>query len=198
MGGYGSGPQDNKCSTSAAKRIDIRYMRRQGLLRHGRVSLLHWKRGGEAAGHIRYTVYADALGLDYKVSANGGEWRPIRYSVQLEAIPCRYGGERRYFRCPDKTCNRRCEVLYLTQLYFLCRRCSRHLYPSQKGDKLDKLRWAREQIGERIFEDWDGSGGWRKRKWMHRRTFERAVLKYQKAETDWNIEYRRRAELLLS
>src|SRR5690606_1353401 len=114
MGGYGSGPSDNKLDTSEAKRVDVRYMRRHKLLRPGFSGLLSWTRGGKPNGNIGYSVKHDssAIILDYKISEKGGEWQPMTITVPLEVTPCRYGGARQYFQCPNLRCRRRCEVLY--------------------------------------------------------------------------------------
>lgn len=198
MGGYNSGPHSPKPATSEAKRVDIRYMRRHGLLRPYHGGALQWTCNGEPSGHIRYTVYQESIELAYKVSVNGGDWQDVWYTVQLEDVPCRYGGVRHYFRCPARNCNRRCEVLYYSNnLYFLCRKCCGYLYPSQKGDKLDQLRWAQGQIGERIFEDWNGSEGWRKRKGMHWRTFENRLARYQELDAAWGLEYLERVKAIV-
>lgn len=43
---------------------------------------------------------------------------------------------------------------------------------------LDQLIDQKHKLGKRIFEDYDGYG-WRKRKGMHQKTFDRLHLKYQ-------------------
>ncbi|GAB3288858.1 hypothetical protein GCM10027297_34410 [Parahaliea aestuarii] len=199
MGGWGSGPQSSEPDTSEARRVDIRFMRKHCLLQPGYSSSLHWTCRGEPSGHIRYTVAQDAsaLTLDYKVQLYGGDWEPMKYTVPLEALPCRYGGERQYFHCPNRQCARRCEVLYSYGQYFLCRHCCGYLYPSQKGDRLDKLLEAKRKIGARIFEDWDGVDGWCKRKGMHWRTFEGQFRRYRQLEDAWQGEFYHRARGLL-
>jgi len=149
---------------------------------------LRWTHRGETSGRIKFRITQDsgALILYYRTRKNGEAWQPITLPVPLEATPCRYGGVRQYFLCPDQGCRRRCEVLYLNGVYFLCRKCCRYLYPSQKGNRLDKLVEARLKVGARIFEDWDGSGGWRKRKGMHWRTFERDRQTYEALEAAWS------------
>lgn len=198
MGGYGSGPQYRRPSTSEAMRVDIRYMRKNSLLRSGKIGSLHWSCGGRPSGDIRYSVAHNggALILDYKVREVGGEWQPMILTVPLVTRPCRYGGERQYFQCPNVRCRRRCEVLYSCGVYFLCRECCGYLYPSQKGDRLDKLVAARNKIGARIFEDWTGSEGWRKRKGMHWQTFEQHHHTYLALDEAWSREFYDRSKKL--
>jgi hypothetical protein len=158
------------------------------LLQPGCAGSLNWTRRGEPSGNIHYRVdgNGEALILDYHAREHGREWEKVTFAIPLESVPCRYGGERQYFCCPNMRCNRRCEVLYSRSIYFLCRTCCGYLYPSQKGDKLDKLRDARDKLGARVFEDWDGSHGWRKRKGMHWRTFERERLRFREIDMAWN------------
>ncbi len=198
MGGWGSGPQSSKPDTSQAKRVDIRYMRKHGLLLPGSMGSLRWTRGGEPNGYIWYTMGLDAtsLTLDYKVRQHGEDWQSMSYTVSLESIPCRYGGKRQYFRCPNFYCSRRCEVLYSYGVYFVCQQCCGYLYPSQKGDRLNKLLEAKRKIGARIFEDWNGSDGWRKTKGMHWRTFEREYRRLQIREEAWSKTFCERAKAL--
>ena len=101
--------------------------------------------------------------LDYKVREYGEDWEPITLRVPVTSTPCRYGGRRYYFQCRGLGCGRRCEVLYSAGKYFVCRKCAGLLYSSQKGDRLDKIRHAKDKIGKRIFEEYDGEWGWRKR-----------------------------------
>jgi hypothetical protein len=186
MGGWGSGPRDYKPNTDRAKRVDIRHLRRTRQLCPGTRSALYWTRGGQRSGSIGYAVSEDGctLTLDYK-----SREQYMQYPVPLESIPCRYGGGRQYFRCPNRNCNRRCEVLYSCGAHFLCRKCCGYLYPSQKGDKLDKLREARWKAGVRIFEDWDGRSAGLKKKGMHQTTFDRGYARFLYLNTRWNLQY---------
>lgn len=199
MGGYGSGPRSNKPATSEAKRVDIRYLRKHGLLRPGSAGSLNWTSRDEPSGSIRYRVEqnGETLVLDYRVREPGSEWDQMAVAVPIESVPCRYGGGRQYFCCPNRGCNHRCEVLFSFGVYFVCRKCCGYLYPSQKGDKLDKLREARDKLGARIFEDWDGSYGWRKRKGMHWRTFEKQNQRYRALDAAWDMTYCAMARALL-
>lgn len=199
MGGFGSGPQSIQPITSEAKRVDIRYLRKHGLLQPGYDGSLSWTCRGEPSGCIRYWVEQDGetITLDYRVRKPGREWEQVTIAVPLESVPCRYGGERQYFCCPNIRCNKRCEVLYSHSIHFLCRTCCGYLYPSQKGDQLDKLRHARDKLGARIFEDWNGSYGWQKRKGMHWRTFERDRRRYGEIDKAWNVTYSDMARALL-
>lgn len=188
MGGYGSGRQSGLPATSEAKRVDIRYIRKQGWLYSGARGSLSWNRGGTPCGNVGYRIKGDTFTLDYRVRAYNEDWESVVLDVPLLTTPCRYGGHRYYFQCPNQHCRRRCEVLYMAARYFLCRKCCGYLYASQVKDPLDRLRIAKDKIGERIFEDYDGEG-WRKKKGLHQKTFDREYLRYQALLEQWNRQF---------
>ena len=196
MGGYGSGRHSNLPATDEAKRVDIRYLRKQGLLRPGHWGTLSWTSRGEPSGNVRYKVEGSIFTLHYKVREYGDDWEPIKLDAPLVTLPCRYGGSRYYFLCPNRNCQRRCEVLYSVSRYFVCRKCSGYLYSSQKGDHLDQIRSAKDKIGKRIFEDYDGDWGWRKKKGMHQKTFDRGYARYRELDEQWNKQFTDRARAL--
>lgn len=186
MGGYGSGRHSGLPATNEVRRVDIRYLRKRGWLYSGASGSLSWSRGGKESGRVAYRIKDRMFTLNYRFCRYGDEWEPMELHVPLLTTPCRYGGQRYYFQCPNQNCRRRCELLYSYDKYFLCRKCCGYLYTSQKGDRLDRLQEAKGKIGARIFDDWDGSDGWRKKKGMHWRTFEREHSRYQSLDAAWN------------
>lgn len=191
MGGWGSGRYGygSATTTSEARRVDIRYLRKQGWLYPGARGLLSWSCGGEPSGSVTYRIKGSMFTLDYKVRDYGGEWEPVVLSVPLLTIPCRYGGHRYYFQCPNRNCVRRCEVLYSYGKYFLCRKCCGYLYMSQVNDPLDRLRDAKDKIGYRIFEDYDGEWGLLKKKGMHQKTFDREYARFRELDESWSDQF---------
>jgi hypothetical protein len=179
MGGWGSGRYRHSATTTGeSKRVDIRFIRKEGWLYDGRIGVLSWTCWGEPSGTVHYYIRGDTFTLDYKAREPGGEWESIKLPVPLTTTPCQYGGNRYYFLCPGRGCGRRCEVLYSAGLYFVCRKCAGLIYDSQKGGEIDKLIEAKHKLGKRIFESYDGWGS-RKKKGMHWKTFERRYAKYQ-------------------
>jgi hypothetical protein len=179
MGGSGSGSWwrwNTQTTCEEVKRVDIRYMKKHNLLKAGHSGTLSWKRGDEDSGYIGYRVEENRLILDYRFREHGGEWQPIKESVWFDRTPCNYGGERLWFLCPH--CSKRVAVLYGVGARFLCRHCYDIHYSSQMKGKLDQLIEQKHKLGYRIFEDYDGYG-WRKKKGMHQKTFDRLHLKYQ-------------------
>lgn len=112
MGGVGSGNRyrwDKKTTTEQVHRVDIRYMRKHGLLRWpGIVGSLSWSCGGEQTGSIRYRVEQDALVLIYRHRSYGEEWEEVQERVWFDRTPCNYGGKRQWFQCPN--CGKRVAV----------------------------------------------------------------------------------------
>ena len=178
MGGIGSGQWyrwDTKTTCEQVKRVDIRFMRKNGLLQIGTVGTLSWTRGDEPSGHINYRVQEHCLTLIYRYRKNNDDWQDIKESVWLDQTSCHYGGKRLWFLCPH--CNKRVAVLYGAGKRFLCRDCHNLPYSSQMSGKLDRLIEQKHKLGYRIFEHYDGTG-WKKKKGIHKKTFDRLYFKY--------------------
>ena len=153
MGGSASGRYRtrNRGTVDAACRIDLRFLRKQGALKEGcrTGGTLHWSRRGEPAGSMGYTVVMDAedrrLILSY---STGGEASTV--TVQLEAVPMRFGGFRYYALCPRTL--RRCQVLPMVGGVVACRQAHRLTYASQSMDPLDRTRERMERCEKRLNE----------------------------------------------
>lgn len=182
MGGPGSGYRWDKVTTvEETQRIDIRYLRKNGLLGAFRRGSLRWNRGGESTDSIAYLMYPDRMELDFKYKQFGGEWQPIRQTIDFDRTACNFGGERKWFLCPQ--CRRRVAVLCLAGSCFLCRKCYRLPYGSQNEDYLGRVIRRRNKLKDRLFED---DYGYRRRKGLHRETFDRLFGEY--VELDSYIE----------
>jgi hypothetical protein len=87
MGGMGSGSwyrRNKKTTTDEVHWIDIRYLRKQGVLRWpGYTGSLSWSRGGEQTGSIRFRVEQDRLVLMYRSRFYGGEWQEIEEQIKF-------------------------------------------------------------------------------------------------------------------
>jgi hypothetical protein len=153
MGGCTSGRYRtrNRGTVDAACRIDLRFLRKQGALREGHTvsGTLHWTRRGEPSGSMGYTVVMDPedrrLILSY---STGGEARTV--TVQLVAVPMRFGGFRYYALCPRTL--RRCQVLPVVGGVVACRQAHRLAYASQSMDRLDRLRERVDRYEKRLHE----------------------------------------------
>lgn len=174
MGGSGSGNRwriGARDTCEGSNRVDLRYMRAQGMLVIGSAGTLSWSRGGERVGWIRYTVHRNTLELDYRVRSRGEEWKPVNDQIQFERLPQPFGGERLYLRC--KRCCRRCLVLYGGEM-FRCRKCHNLAYASQNQDACDRASSKAQRIRYKLGND----GGFEdpfpmKPKGMHWATYRR-------------------------
>ena len=92
---------------------------------------------------LKYTITRPQFGGEDEV-------RELDYTVNMEATPCNFGGERWWFRCPlvrggsrsGEPCGRRCFKLYEPPggVYFGCRECYDLTYKSaQEAHQFDSL-----------------------------------------------------------
>src|SRR5215471_6951142 len=107
MGGYNSGRYGWRGVVEQRKRLHMRTFHRRGWLRPGLSGILQWSSDGEPSGTVGYRTDHDALYLHYTVRADD-EQEQVEQRIAIERLPCRYGGERHYWRCPR--CSRRIEV----------------------------------------------------------------------------------------
>ena len=182
MGGFGSGRPASRDATGDYLALDIRKLRRDGLLRVGGEVNLNWSRGGDHAGSIRYRVEAGRLVLLYRTRDRGGEWQDMEYPVRLSWTHPNYGGTRPWFLCPAKGCGQRVAILYGGSI-FACRHCHKLAYQCQRETDDDRAVRRADTIRRRL--GWEpgilNGDGW-KPKGMHWRTFERL-----KAEHDARV-----------
>ncbi|MBC8316685.1 MAG: hypothetical protein H8E41_02195 [Desulfobulbaceae bacterium] len=172
MGGYGSGQKcDSKKTTGSQYMIDIRWMKKQGLLVPGTSGSMSWECRGKETGDIGYRVENNRLILQYQNKHRGGEWESIEDEISFTWTPCNYGGKRQWFLCPK--CNRRIAVIYGGKFY-RCRHCYDLVYDSQQENTADRLMRKARKIRRRL----GGSNNLMepilfKPKNMHQKTFDR-------------------------
>jgi hypothetical protein len=184
MGGKGSGMWyrwSKKTTIEETKRIDIRRMKKQGLIVPGRLGSLSWSRGGEPSGDIQYQCFEGRLKLIFRYRENGGEWQSVIQSIRIDETSCNYGGKRLWFLCPD--CGKRVAVLSGYRAKFLCRHCYGLPYASQNEGRLNRLISQKHKLGERIFHYYEYGEGWGKKKGMHWTTFNRLNTRFRELES---------------
>ena len=196
MGGSGSGSYyrySSKETTDGLKCLDINWLNRNGYLKPGLRSSVHWWRGTEHSGSINiYTEEASIL-LDYKHRFGGGDWESVTERVFLSWTHCNYGGRRPWFICPGVKsgvpCRRRVAKLYAAGKYFLCRHCYNLAYDSQNEPERDRLL----RITQNIRRSLGGSASLAepfppKPKGMHWNTYLRLQRKAEHAELrQWGL-----------
>jgi len=182
MGGFGSGQyyhSSSKVTTEECKRIDIRWLKKNGYMIPNTKGSLSWNRRGKPSGNINYIMLEDRMVLNFKYLVNDSDWQVVQETIYFDKTRCNYGGTRQWFFCPG--CGRRIAILYNNQPLFLCRKCAHVIYGSQQESELDQLaRKAKKirhklDIGDTDLYDPDklSEGTYWKPKNMHWKTFKR-------------------------
>ena len=183
MGGIGSGRrwQVGADTTDCYRSIDVRWLKRKGMLADGRNGSLTWSRNGQVTGSINVRAELGRVFLNYRHREHGSEWKAEDYPVYLDTTACHKGGERQWFRCPVRGCGRRIAILYGGAI-FACRHCHRLAYPSQREEAGDRATRRADRIRDRL--GWPGGilegGGWGKPKGMHWRTYHRLCREHDR------------------
>ena len=136
MGGKGSGRwirKSRKMTVESLQAIDIRWLRRQGLLQSGRSGMLRWTRNGNFVGSIHYIIEENSIILDIKDCCQVRSRMDAKQEIFFSRTPCNFGGHRVWFLCPE--CRRRCALVYGSGGIFLCRLCHGLTYQSQQESR---------------------------------------------------------------
>jgi hypothetical protein len=172
MGGYNSGRHGWRGVIESRKRLDIRQCR--SWLRPGRLGTYSWNQDGEPCGSVSYSVLDGALELRYTITDGEDEGQSIRVTIPVRRFPCRYGGERLYWSCPN--CFRRCEVVVMAShgRHWGCQRCLRLRYQSQGLARSDRVQQRADRLCARAGIE-DESGIVHKHKWMRWQAYDRLM-----------------------
>jgi hypothetical protein len=175
MGGIGSGRREQfgADTTEDYRSIDVRWLKREGLLSAGVSRRITWSRCGEVTGSINVRSETGRVIFDYRQQYNGGEWQDESYPVYIDTTPCHMGGERHWFLCPARGCGRRIAVLYGGAI-FACRHCYRLVYPSQREAYHNRAVRRADGIRDKLgWVSGIANGHGLKPKGMHWRTYQR-------------------------
>ena len=174
MGGFGSGFQGTAKATTRERHA--LHVKDWGNLPPGaRANWTITLGGGQDVGAVHVRVEADALALTY-TPPNG---TPRQQSIAIERAPCRFGGSRPWFLCPE--CGRRCGALYRGRGGFYCRDCAGLNYPSTRETPDTRAVHKADRIRARL--GWPAGiafGHGPKPKGMHWRTFWRLVAEHDR------------------
>ena len=135
-------------TTDDYRSIDIRYLKREGLLAPGLCRCIRWFRLGKQIAAIGLSPAPGRVVLRYRYKGDDGHWQDMSYPVEIATTPCRLGGERHWFLCPTPACRRRVAILYGGAV-FACRHCHRLTYPSQREDYGDRAARRADRIRRR-------------------------------------------------
>jgi hypothetical protein len=134
--------------------IDVRRWQREGVLTPGQDVRWAWTRGGMDVATIHVRAEEDSVRLAYRVRLSPTNWRGVVQTIPLEWTPCRLGGRRPWFLCPevveDQPCRRRCAVLYFAEWGFRCLSCADLRYASQREGDLERARNRLAAIRQRL------------------------------------------------
>ena len=87
-------------------------------------------------------VCTEILGVRMPIYRSEFSWIDRVQTLELTTTPCRFGGVRRWLRCPGERCGRRVRVLYspFAVGFLACRECHGLVYESQA---MSGSRWLR-------------------------------------------------------
>lgn len=171
MGGWGSGVSRGYSTTESKWDLNIRKLRKAGLLVAGSIWGWQWTQDGEQVASIGGITEAEKIMLSYRQRIVG-EWQDICFPVRLGWTNCNYGGKRAWFLCP--ICGRRAGVLYSGGSRFACRKCLRLNYKSQRESKSDRMNRRAYKLRVKLGCGDSGTPAWRtKPRGMYWRTYER-------------------------
>ena len=168
-------------TTESTKRIDIRWLLKKNILSSNCIGSIYWTYRDEEAGSVSYSNCEDRIVLNYRYRpADSLNWERVSQTIYYEKTPCNFGGERKWFSCPN--CKRRCSIIYGVAKFFLCRNCYSLPYQSQLQSKVDRLISKKHEVGQEIFENYRFGDGWKKKKGMHHKTFHSKLETYNQLE----------------
>jgi len=202
MGGSESGRRwhySAKDTTETYRAIDVRWLKREGMLSPGANRRITWSRDGAVIAHINIRAEMGRVFLTYRYrSGGGGEWIDESYPVNLIATPCHIGGERDWFLCPARGCGPRVAVIYGGGI-FVCRKCHQLAYRSQREVLADRAVRRLDRLRDRL--GWSGGvlegAGWGKPRGMHWRTYERLCNEYDALDDIMSCNFMARFGLTL-
>lgn len=157
MGGLGSGRwfrSRERLTTEDLHQIDIRQMKRQGVLYPNYPGTFSWTEDDSSSESINYEMHRGRLKMKYFVRCDSQQNHYIE-EIEFDSTSCHLGGERYWFLCP--CCKTRVTTLYRLHNVYRCRHCHNLSYRSQSESELDRLirksRKLRSRLGcsERLF-----------------------------------------------
>ena len=186
MGGSGSGRWyrwDKRFTLDDVYSLDIRMLKRRGLLTPGASALWSWSRGAQPTGSILVVGAQDAVVLVYRVRAHSGPWESRQDIITMDWTALHGGGQRLWFLCP--ACTRRVALIYSAGTGFVCRHCIAQPYGSQCETPQDRSLRTVRKIRTRLGVNHsllESIHPWDKPKGMHWRTFARLQQQEQAAQ----------------
>lgn len=108
----------------------------------------------------------------------------LKYRVLVDKQLCQFGGYRYFWRCPGIGCNRRMRKLYCYRGIFVCRKCLKLGYYSQRVTASTRCSLMQKKIEDALKNV--GGSLWQRPKSMHRDTYEK--IKARHWDYEWKCE----------
>jgi hypothetical protein len=201
MGGWGSGSARRSwiATTDTALRLDICML---SGTRSGQLFTEVLSRDAPPMVEIEINALDDGryrfrpwIGTRTRYGWDPGEIRRLDWLsetslfVAIAASRANYGGIRLWFVCPRSGCGRRCGVLYrepdTNARAFVCVRCARLAYSSQRQSRTARLEVRANRIAARLVLKPGTSNVYVKPKWMRWLTFARLVDELDQLDSLW-------------
>ena len=196
MGGYGSGKRGWKGKTDASRTLNVSLLAKEGCLQPGFRGGWQWMREGEVVASIVMWMEPGSLVLEYSIRHQGQDWQKVKQPVPILWVPCHFGGQRAYFRCPGvvngRACGQRVVKLYGAGRYFLCRHCYNLSYPTQSMQRPDRLLHRANKRRVALGGHAGTAYGVDRPKGMWHKTFDRYLEEIFWAENQADLAFMRR------
>ena len=169
---FGSGRACRNVKAEITLSLDIRVLKRDGLLQRRHPFTLSWHTNyGEFAGSATLLITDELIQLSYRY-----EGFDIVNTFQLEKVACNFGGSRFWLKCPQ--CESRSLRLFFNKKNFkyACRSCVGIAYSSQSEGRVDRV-WRKQLKQEKKLGE-----NWAKPKGMHHNTYSKIMHKILECE----------------
>ena len=131
----------DKRTTGEFRSIDVRWLKRQGLLVPETSHSIHRTERGQLREIMKVHARKQSLIIDRPHPK--GERQAC--SIALESTDCNLGGTRPWFRCPSPFCDQRVAILYLAE-QLKCRKCLGLIYATQNEGRIARMARRADQI----------------------------------------------------
>ena len=150
MGGMGSGGWNHagRATVEETATLPMSRLASAGGLQPGARTCWRWTRAGRPFASIGVHAGHNVVHLYYIVIAEDGEEILVQVPVTLHWRPCRFGGRRAFFQCPQ--CTRLVLHLHLARARFQCRACSRLTYASRRERWRDRCLRSANKLRRRL------------------------------------------------